>query len=256
MVKIVENPVRADAPLSFFEPEGGPAPRGTVVIVPGRGERAEVYRRFGTRLSVDAYRVYVVTDPTIDADGARDQIASAIDGAARAPIILAGSDTGALFAAALVSTTELKPDALILAGLPLVQDPDLTAGSWDDELEARTTCPTHRGRLSQSLVSPGALYGEVPESWLEHATLSAIGIPILGLHGRDDPITGLDAVRDAFASAPAAELVGIEDARHDVLNNMSHRSVAATIVLWLERLWLGPALPPIAIAEPLGADVA
>jgi alpha-beta hydrolase superfamily lysophospholipase len=256
MVKIVENLVGADAPLSFREPEGGPAQRGTVVVVPGRGERAEVYTRFGTRLSVDAYRVHVVTDPTVDADGAREQVAGAINGAEQSPVVLAGSDTGALFAAALVATGELNPDALILAGLPLAQDPDLAAGSWDDELDARTTCPTHRGRLSGSLVSPGALYGEVPETWLQEATLSSIGIPILGLHGRDDPITPLDAVRSAFASAPEAELVGIAEARHDVLNNMSHRTVAATIVLWLERLRLGPELPAIATAEPLGAECA
>jgi alpha-beta hydrolase superfamily lysophospholipase len=211
MVKIVEKPVDADAPLSFLEPKGGPAPRGTVVLVPGRGERAEVYKRFGTRLSVDAYRVQVVTDPTVDADAVRSQIARAIDDAVPTPpIVLAGSDTGALFAAALVATGEFKPDALILAGLPLAQDlgpthPSPThpaAGSWDDELDARTTCPTHRGRLSESLVTPGALYGAVPETWSEQATLSAIDLPILGLHGRDDPITPLDAVRDAFASAP------------------------------------------------------
>jgi alpha-beta hydrolase superfamily lysophospholipase len=256
MVKIVENLAGTAAPLSFIEPEGGPPQRGTVVVVPGRGERAEVYRRFGTRLSVDAYRVHVVTDPTVDPDGAREQIAGAIDGAAQTPIVLAGSDTGALFAAALVANGEVRPDGLILAGVPLAQDADLAAGSWDDELDARTTCPTHRGRLSESLVSPGALYGVVPESWLEQATLSAIDLPILGLHGRDDPITPLDAVRDAFAQAPEAELVGIADARHDVLNNMSHRTVAATVVLWLERLKLGRELPAIAIAEPLGADVA
>jgi len=257
MVKIVRNTVRDDEPLSFSEPEGGPPARGTVILVPGRGERAEVYRRFGTRLSADAYRVHVVTDATVDADGVRGRVARAIDEAVPTPpVVLAGSDTGALFAAALVATGEIGPDGLILAGLPLAQDPDLAPTSWDDELDARTTCPTHRGRLSESLVSPGAIYGEVPDSWLRQATLSAIEIPILGLHGRDDPITPLDAVRESFASAPGAELVGIAEARHDVLNNMTHRSVAATVILWLERLRLGRALPAIATAEPLGADVA
>jgi alpha-beta hydrolase superfamily lysophospholipase len=257
MVKIVQNVVRQDEPLSFLEPEGGPPARGTVILIPGRGERAEVYRRFGNRLATDAYRVHVVTDPTVDPDGVRGQVARAIDEAVPTPpVVLVGSDTGALLAAALVASGEVEPDGLILAGLPLAQDPDLAPTSWDDELDARTTCPTHRGRLSDSLVSPGAIYGEVPESWLEQATLNTIGIPMLGLHGRDDPITPLDAVRDAFASAPAAELVGIAEARHDVLNNMTHRSVAATIILWLERLRLGRALPVIATREPLGADVA
>jgi alpha-beta hydrolase superfamily lysophospholipase len=257
MVKIVENTVSADAPLSVLESVGGPDPRGTLVLVPGRGEHAEVYRRFGTRLSVDAYRVHVVADPTVDADVARGQIAGLTDGASQTrPIVLAGSDTGALFAAALVATGELEPDGLILAGLPLAQDPDLVPASWDDELDARTTCPTHRGRLSNSLVEPGALYEPAPEAWITQAALSLIDLPILGLHGRDDPITPFDAVRDGFASAPDAELVGIADARHDVLNNQSHRTVAATIVLWLERLRLGRALPVIATAEPLGVDVA
>src|SRR6201999_4522453 len=98
-------------------------------------------------------------------------------------------DTGALFAAALVAGGEVEPEGLILAGLPLAQDPELASTSWDEELDARTTCPTHRGRLSESLVSPGALYGAVPEAWLEQATLRAIDLPILGLHGRHDPIT-------------------------------------------------------------------
>ena len=39
-----------------------------------------------------------------------------------------------------------------------------------------------------------------------------------------------------------AELVSIAGARHDVLNDLSHRTVAATIVLWLERLRLGREL--------------
>jgi hypothetical protein len=34
--------------------------------------------------------------------------------------------------------------------------------------------------------------------------------------------------------------------RHDVLNDLSHRTVAATIVLFLERLRLGADLPVIA----------
>jgi hypothetical protein len=38
---------------------------------------------------------------------------------------------------------------------------------------------------------------------------------------------------------------------HDVLNDVSHCTVAATIVLFLERPRLGADLPPIAVSEKL-----
>jgi hypothetical protein len=37
----------------------------------------------------------------------------------------------------------------------------------------------------------------------------------------------------------------VEGGRHDVLNDATHRCVAATIVLFLESLRLGPELPEI-----------
>lgn len=40
--------------------------RGTVVVVPGRGETPATYTRFGRRLAADAYRVRVVTAPEPD----------------------------------------------------------------------------------------------------------------------------------------------------------------------------------------------
>jgi hypothetical protein len=36
--------------LSWTEPEGV-NPRGTLVVIPGRGERPELYERFGRRLA-------------------------------------------------------------------------------------------------------------------------------------------------------------------------------------------------------------
>ena len=37
-----------DAPLAFAGPEG-PAPRGTIIVIPGRGEQPAVYQRFASR---------------------------------------------------------------------------------------------------------------------------------------------------------------------------------------------------------------
>jgi alpha-beta hydrolase superfamily lysophospholipase len=238
--------------LTIREPDG-PAPRGTVIVVAGRGERPEVYRRFGTRLAFDAYRVHVIADPTADPESGRAQIAGVATGETPSPVVLVGSDAGAWFAAALAAEDAVPGLAgLILAGLPTGDD-TTPAGDWDDELDARTTCPTHRGRISDALVVPGALYAAIPAGWTQGAALEQITIPTLAIHGCDDPISPLEDARETFAAVSDLELVSVTGARHDVLNDQSHRSVAATVVLWLERLRLEAGLAPIVTVRTLGA---
>jgi alpha-beta hydrolase superfamily lysophospholipase len=76
---------------------------------------------------------------------------------------------------------------------------------------------------------------------------------VLGVHGSDDSISPVEAARAWYTAAPRAELVCIAGGRHDVLNDQTHRTVAASIVLFLERLRAGADLPPIAVTEPLPA---
>jgi len=239
----------AEEQLAAWNEPDGVNPRGTLVVIPGRGEGPSVYERFGRRLAADAYRVRVVTDPVAnEALAARQAIAELVDCAAPGPWVLVGSDTGALLAAGLVASGRLTDvDALVLAGLPTAAERD--AGSWDDELDDRTSCPTHRGRLTASGLRRGALYEPVPGRWLERAELSAITQPILGIHGGEDQVSPLAQARARYAAAPAAELVVITGGRHDALNDQTHRTVAATIVLFLERLRLGQDLPPIALSD-------
>jgi len=54
MSLITERPQVA----SWGEPDGI-APRGTLIVIPGRGERPELYERFGRRIAADGYRVHV-----------------------------------------------------------------------------------------------------------------------------------------------------------------------------------------------------
>ena len=255
-----------DAVASWTEPEGL-SPRGTIVVIPGRGERPGVYERFGRRLSADAYRVHAVANPAENAALAEEQVLSLLDGPK--PVVLAGSDTGALFAAGLVASGRLpEADALILAGLPTVRaQPEADAGvdesadadggkaadgsSWEAELEARTACPTHRGRLAGPVLRRGALYEPVPDGWLDLADLKALTVPVLGLHGAADTVSPLGAARERYAAAPHAELVSIAGGRHDAFNDITHRTAAATVILFLERLRQGTDLPPIAVREEL-----
>ena len=239
---------------SWVEPDGV-APRGTLIVIPGRGEGPELYERFGRRIAADAYRVQVVSDPVADPALTTSQVL-AITAEVR-PYVLVGSDTGALFAAGLVASGQVADvDAVVLAALPTAEaEPPVVgqadAKSWEAELAARTACPTHRGRLAGQGLRRGALFEPIPAGWQSLADLDRLSVPVLGLHGTADSVSQLETARERYRQAPRAELISIAGGVHDVLNDVSHRTVAATIVLFLERLRLGADLPPIAVSEKL-----
>jgi alpha-beta hydrolase superfamily lysophospholipase len=265
----------APAPtLAAWDNPPAVAPRGTVLLVVGRGEHPGVYERFGSRIGADGYRVRAVGDPTLDPDGVTADLRTLLaDPDLPAPRILAGSDAGAAFAAALVATGAVHVDALLLAGLPTSEETAAStdsaddgrdardgggegaAGDWTAELAARTACPTHQARLgADPHVRRGGLATAVPAQWLTDGDLARVDVPVLGLHGAADLVSPLRRAREAYARAPRAELVAIEGGRHDALNDATHRTAAAVIVLFLERLRLGADLPVIArplIARPL-----
>lgn len=158
------------APLLTWTEPDGIAVRGTLVVIPGRGEQPAHYERFGRRISADGYRVHAVADPTVDAELTASQITDQLAGPA--PRVLVGSDTGALFAAGLAASGQVAGlDAIVLAGLPTAYagqpaaqavQAGPAACSWDEELESRTACPTHRARLSAPGLRRGALYEPIP----------------------------------------------------------------------------------------------
>ena len=244
------TPPRHLSAVSKWDNQPTVGPRGTLIVVAGRGEHPGVYERFGARISADAYRVRAVDDPTVDPEGVEEQIRAVLAEAdLSSPVVLVGSDAGALFAAGLLAQGRVEAEALVLAGLPAAEASG-TPESWEDELTERTACPTHQGRLrADELLRHGALAEEPPAGWFKSADLTALDVPVLGLHGGADTISPLASVRPLYAAAPNARLVSIVGGKHDALNDATHRTAAATIVLFLESLKAG--LPEIAHAEDL-----
>ncbi|MFF3213040.1 alpha/beta hydrolase [Streptomyces sp. NPDC002886] len=259
MTTTIRHPDHAD----HFTPEGL-LTRGTVIVVPGRGETPATYARFGRRLAADAYRVRVVDLPrsgdeaetgsaadSLDAFAARLEEAvegaSGPDGVAR-PLVVVGSDAGAAAVAALLARDRgnaVRPDGVILAGLP-----GTAAGAvetWDEELDSRTSCPTHRGVLTNDAqVRRGSLSEPVPDAVLNAAYESASSVPALLLVGDADPLADREGLARTATSLPRARLSVVRGAHHDVLNDVQHRSVAAEVVTFLETLRDG-LVPLIAV---------
>ena len=241
---------------SWLPPSPGPIVRGTVIVLPGRGEHAGVYERFGRRLAYDAYAVHAISvGPDDDAADVRDQVA-ALAAEAVAPVILAGSDTGALHALALVVEAKVDVEGLLLAATPGASATssafDALAGppEWEQELALRSSCPTHRGKLTEDeTFRRGSLFDPVPDRLRAFVDLDASAYEsapaTLVLHGAADLLAPPALARSLVARLPQAELVLVAGAPHDVLNDATHRSVAGAVVQWLERLRGGAPFAPI-----------
>lgn len=230
----------------YFGPEGLRV-RGTILVVPGRGETRATYARLGRRLAADAYRVRVIDTPDLAtedltalaarlSDAAED---TAVDDGVVRPLLLVGADSGAAAIAALLAQApSAQPDAVILAGLP-GRSPGsaATAGTWDEELDVRTSCPAHRGNLTQDPeVRRGSLDDAIPETVLSAAYDSEAAVPTLLLVGDADPLADHEALARTAKSLSHARLSVVHGAHHDVLNDLQHRSVAAEIITFLETL--------------------
>lgn len=252
--------------IDHYGPEGLRT-RGTVVVVPGRGEGRAAYARFGGRLAADAYRVRVVDAPRIDAGdlsgslarfgaglAAAVEDAATEDGVVR-PVVLVGADSGAAAVAALLGREEPSvvpfPEAVVLAGLPgrgVGSEGGAGGSSWDDELDVRTFCPAHRGVLTDdSGTQRGSLGIAVPDALLDAAHHGTIAVPTLILVGDADPLADRDALARTAKSLSRSRLAVVRDAHHDVLNDLQHRSVAAEVVTFLETV--RNALVPVVAVE-------
>lgn len=232
--------------------------RGTVIIVPGRGETQRTYTRLGKRLAADAYDARIVDAPSIDAadvTGSLERFANNLAAAATGteparPLILLGADAGATAIAALAArrdtTAPWWPEALVLAGP--AGHTTRTPGSWDSELDLRTHCPVHRAVLTEDVaVARGSLAVAIPDEVLDAAYGAVVDIPQLVLVGDSDPLADREVIARAVKASPAARLSVVHGAHHDVLNDLQHRSVAAEIVSFLETL--GNKLVPVISVE-------
>lgn len=233
------------ATAAWDEPDGIAA-RGTLVVLVGRGETPASYGRFGRRISADGYRVRVLaldlTDPGRARANALDLLS---DADLPAPKVLVGSDAGATLATQIAAEAGSPADAVVLAGLALADSTGPSSSPlWEGELEARTACPAHRKVISEDPeFRRGGLSEPLPADWRDQ--LRPLPVPTLVLQGTDDAVTSAAAVVAVFQGAPQTRTHLVVGGRHDVLNDVSHRSVAATVILFLESLKLGSPVPSI-----------
>jgi alpha-beta hydrolase superfamily lysophospholipase len=253
--------VTASGYLDFTEP-AGLKPRGTLLVLPGRGEAASTYNRFASRISADSYRVRVLDSgaiggsPEAGLDPVQAALAAAVadlgDDLIR-PLVLVGSDAAAAVLLAAVGDPDAQavwwPDALVLAALPGYGEHEI-GDQWESELDVRTHCPVHRGVLSNDeSLDRQSISAAVAEELLDQAYGSRAELPQLLLIGDADPLADRAALAGLAGALPAARLSVVRGGHHDILNDLQHRSVAAEIVSFLEALRDSTPLVPLVRVE-------
>jgi acylglycerol lipase len=250
-------------------PDG--AVRGMVVLCPGGfGEHLGLYEALARRLTADGIAVHAL-DPIGHgrSDGERDLMVSwddYVDDArtlaalARAqhpgrPLVLLGHSAGGLAALLLAQRSPQVAEALVVSAPPASPLPwvaEMVAGGAVDveSPDPQQVFSTHPDYLDALLHDPLVHRGPVPDqtvealvaTWPEVAAGVAEGrpsIPVLFLHGEEDPMVPVEDSRAIVAQLPRATLRTFPGDLHDVLNEHDrdavHDVVAAFVVAQVEQ---------------------
>ncbi|WP_072803915.1 alpha/beta hydrolase [Rhodococcoides yunnanense] len=272
--------------MPFFDGVSGPiyyrhwaaeVPRVNVVFLHGYGEHSGLYHRFANSLSADGADVWALDHIGHGlSTGERGNFgslrhlgadASTLAGLARVsapglPVVVAGHSLGSVVATLAALNSPSSYAGAVISGAPLSPVPwmDPDAEQFDLDPSELSTDPFYLDALVNdglAFVSSdfGELLGrELPRAWSRFdADLATLRLPVLAVHGELDRISPIEGVRRWVGRLPGLELREVGGARHDVLNEASHRSTAARIANFVlecaeladhdrfeeERSWLG-----------------
>jgi alpha-beta hydrolase superfamily lysophospholipase len=242
-------------------------PRAAIALVHGLAEHSGRYEHVGVRLAEAGYAVY-----TADlrghgrSEGWPGQVsgladwledAGSIVGRARQaaggrPVFLLGHSLGALIGAAYVARNPDAVDGMVLSAIAVLAGTALLASMADSDAQgiphgAISRDPAVvRAYIEDPLVFADRVTPEANAAGLEAAIEvnqagDRLTLPVLMVHGSDDPIADIEGARDLFESMASKdkEFIVYEGLYHEVMNEPEKDRVLDDIVAWLD--WRTPA---------------
>ena len=235
-----------------------PAPRtAAVVFLHGFGEHSGLYHRYGNTLNRAGIELWALDeighgltegdravigsiDDLVENGRRLTALAEAVQPGV--PVWLAGHSLGAAAAAVSAARDPGRYAGLILSGAalsPLDWVADLAA---DDAAELAldaadlSSDPFYLDELAYdplafTSAAGGRSLGTVlPQAWAElDERFGEVPLPVLLVHGSDDPIIPVAHAREWAGRLKRARLAEFAGARHDILNETVHQEVAAVI---------------------------
>ncbi|MFW3170919.1 alpha/beta fold hydrolase [Geodermatophilus sp. CPCC 206100] len=244
-------------------PDGRDVARA-VVLLHGYGEHLGLYDALARRLVADGTAVHAldavghgrsdgeraVLDWDVYVDDARQLADLVHDRYPDRPLVLVGHSAGALAAYLLAVRSPGTADALVLSGAPLrgqewvaaeLAGPGTQDLTFDDPSAVLSTHPEYvHALLHDPLTWHGGFRRETLQAivrvWPEAAAALAEGrpdLPVLFVHGEDDPVVQVTDARASAAQLPQARIITFAGDLHDVLNEHDrdavHERVAAFV---------------------------
>jgi acylglycerol lipase len=238
--------------------------RAAVVLLHGYGEHLGLYDALALRLTASGYAVHALDCVGHGgSDGERGRIDSwddyvqdarilaelAADQHPGAPLLLVGHSGGALAAYLLALRHPQLAEAVVLSGAPLLALDWVTEALEGSPEEAEDPDPTtlfstHPAYVHALMHDPLCLQGPfhpatlraLQATWPEVASALTDGrpeLPVLLLHGEDDPVVPVSVARSVAESLPDATLCVFPGDLHDVLNEHDRDLVHGELVAFV-----------------------
>ena len=242
---------------AYYRHWAAEAPRAAVIFLHGFGEHTGVYHRYGFALNAAGIDLWAVDQfghgltagergdfTTLEASGRLgDELARlATDATPGIPLVAQGHSFGAV-ATLWKLVDDAEPyRAAVVSGAPLVPvaglvDADSTFEIAPSQLSAD---PFYLDQMENDPLAfvdadGGPLARELDRGWDTFgAKLPGLTLPTLAVHGSNDPIAPVGAVRAYAEQIAALSLFELTGGGHDILNDVSHREVAARIAAFVD----------------------
>jgi alpha-beta hydrolase superfamily lysophospholipase len=248
--------------MPFFDHARGPVyyrhwaaadPRAAVVFLHGFGEHTDLYHRYGFALNAAGIDLWAVDQFGHGlSPGDRGQLGTIEDSAALAetlttiaeqqrpgiPLVAQGHSYGSVVTLFRLLEQPDRYRAGIISGAPLVPIRELLDLNTAMNLDVRglSADPFYvdcieNDPLGFTTADGRTLTRELDRAWNRFGPeLPNLVVPTLAVHGENDPIASVGAVRAYSEQIAALRIAEFPGTLHDVLNDTTHREVAEVII--------------------------
>ncbi|AFM19370.1 lysophospholipase [Mycolicibacterium chubuense NBB4] len=233
-------------------------PRAAIIFLHGFGEHTGLYHRYGFALNAAGIDLWAVDQfghglspgdrgdfGTIeDSSALAESLTALAQEEHEIPLLAQGHSFGSVVTLFRLLENPQRYRAAIVSGAPLVPVPELLDSDTSMNLDPAwlSSDPFYVDSLLNDPLAfvdadGAALARELDRAWDRFGSeLPSLAVPTLAVHGTNDPIAPIGAVRAYAEQIEALQLAEFPGARHDVLNDAEHREVATAIVDFVDRV--------------------